>query len=131
MSGSRAVGSALTLDKVAVDGDAKRLRTSDSQRSCAVRSGEMWSAGVRRPKPPVATRMTATMVTQPAAAAISHVRIVFFRGIGGGELSISYLSRFLGYLVFVSASFALSRRTPPDHGGSVSVVCRQRVQTHQ
>src|SRR6267142_7013580 len=91
LSGSRTVLAASTFDSFAVDGDANRLSTSGSQRSCAVRSFEVRSVELARPKPRVATTVTTKITTQPAAVAINHARVRYLRGVSG-ELSIAYLS---------------------------------------
>ena len=79
------------FDSLAFDGDGNWPRTSDSQRSCAIRLGAVWSLGLVRSNPPVATALTTTTATPPTAAATSHARRRCFRG-AGGELSISHRS---------------------------------------
>jgi hypothetical protein len=53
-----------TFDSFAVDGSANRFSTSGTQRSCAVRSFEVRSVELARPKPRVATTVTAKITTQ-------------------------------------------------------------------
>ena len=92
LSGSRIVLAASTFDNFAVDGSANRFSTSGSQRSCAVRSFEVRSVELARPKPRVATAVTTKITTQPATAAINHARVVNLRGVGP-ELLIGYLTK--------------------------------------
>jgi|EndMetStandDraft_6_1072998.scaffolds.fasta_scaffold03149_4 hypothetical protein len=95
LSGSRTVLAASTFDSFAVDGSANRFSTSGSQRSCAVRSFEVRSVELARPKPRVAMAVTTKITTQPAAAAINHARVVNLRGVGP-ELLIGYPTKVPG-----------------------------------